>query len=83
MLLFVAVVYAFLGNWRAALIPAGLLAGYCYACKMTAGTAIPFAVGVVRGVDVVIGPFAVGVVRGVDVVIGALRDTGTDVLGVP
>ena len=43
----------------------------------------PFAVGVVRGVDVVIGPFAVGVVRGVDVVIGALRDTGTDVLGVP
>ena len=30
-------------NLRAALIPAGLLAGYCYACKMTAGLAIPFA----------------------------------------
>ena len=28
---------------RAALIPAGLLAGYCYACKMTAGMSIPFA----------------------------------------
>jgi hypothetical protein len=32
---------------QAALIPAGLLAGYCYACKMTAGVAIPFAIALV------------------------------------
>ncbi len=29
---------------RAALIPAGLLAGYCYACKITTAMAIPFAI---------------------------------------
>jgi hypothetical protein len=36
---------------REALIPAGLLAGYCYACKMTAGIAIPFAIGVVLAAE--------------------------------
>jgi hypothetical protein len=34
-------------EYRAALVPAGLLAGFCYACKVTGGVAIPFAIGVV------------------------------------
>ncbi len=40
---------------QAALIPAGLLAGYCYACKMSAGMAIPFAI-----VFVIVGELARG-----------------------